>query len=239
MMEENEYIWCFLFLAVIAMVVLHNYPPVFTKGRKRDFTPPKKPARMPPKQEAYANQMLGPPQPTREPQRMQAVRQNFQQAATQSFEQFQPQQHTMPVAYQTAGMDPRTVMEPLTQAPQPSVTARYQDGSSGQMRYAQQPAVPQHHNQPPLQVTQPQGSPYEYAPQGGGPPPAMQTNPRRGEQQGMAPLMPQGGMATQQREMERFSLQQAATHGESMSGDNFFQSGGLSPANGSEWGSPI
>jgi len=230
MMEMNEYVWCFLGVAVILLVMVHSYPMVLTKGPKRDFSPPKERFRMPPKQKAQYTSTLGHPQATREPSRMQAVRENFNSTATNNFQQFanRPQMSgggaTMPVAYQTAGVDPRRIIEPMTQAPQNAPMMRYSDNQPQQMHQA------------PLNAVGAYG-----AHQGGhqGPPPPIETNPRRQQEQAnVVPLTPQG-MATPQQELERMAVNAAATHGESMSGDNFFASGGLSPANGSEFGSPF
>lgn len=59
-----------------------------------------------------------------------------------------------------------------------------------------------------------------------GPPPPIETHPRKDYDEPQQ--VPQGVMATQ-----------PEPHPESMGSDNFFSGGGLSPANGSEFGSPF
>lgn len=222
MFDENQYLWCFLFVAVIVMVMFRSYPMIFPRKKIQEglkVTKRKvKLQQLPPKQEAIAQNRLviSPPQPTRDPPRIQAVQEGFQQPLNQQ---------TMPPSYQSAGMDPRQIYAMRNNSPQPAITSRYESFSNPQ-------EMPQYQSEL-------SGMRAQYAPQGG-PPPPMETNPRKQENSpNMASLMPQNGMATPQQELERQNLQNVATHDEAMSGDNFFTSGGLSPANGSEWGSPI
>lgn len=215
-MEESQYLWCFLLVTIIAMIALHNYPLVFTRKKKGKELSDQTVTRYKKTMSKPAHQYV---QYQGDPQRaMEATRYGSQIAGYEGFAN-------------------------------PMVSNNAPDNRH--MRYAQQPAVPQQYDEPPLQIMQPdrtmpyqqenadpiRSNLYQQQSQGHqGPPPPIETNPRK---QDATLQMPQNGIATPQQEIERFSLQEAATHTESMSGDNFFQAGGISPANGSEWGSPI
>lgn len=195
-MDTNQYLWCFLGIAIILLIILRSYPiPICRKPQKENFESKKK------------DKKAGQPQQTRQPQKM-VVTQN-----TQSFNPPPPPQlsdrpnnypqNAPPLTYQNSYQD-----------------QNYEDNQAYNQNFIQQ------------------NDGYDQPVQPMGPPPPIETNPRK-DMNSMNDMIPQG-VATPEREMERFTLQNAvANHSESMGGDNFFSGGGLSPANGSEFGSPF
>jgi hypothetical protein len=194
-MNTNECLLVFLGLSLILVFMFRNYPLCLVGNKKKTKKVKRK------KKVTFTNNfpVVGPPQPTREPARMQIVSENFN--------------HNKP---QQPGNMLRgaVVMPQFQQGKQNEPTMRYENYSNPNY-----PLLQKQHKDQQRPIL----------------PPPMETNPRK---QDMAPLMPQNGTATPQMEVERLSLQNAGTHQESMSGDNFFSSGNLSPANSSEYGSP-